>query len=153
MRRWNHWRHWTDDRGSSSLEFVTVGLVLLVPLVYLVIAMAAIQGAALAIEGAARQAARVFVLAPDLARAEASATRALQFALADHGIEATTASMTVTCTPSPANCLARRSFVTVTVDIDVPLPLVPPVIVGDFPLAIPLSATATQQVSRFAGAP
>ena len=78
---------WTDDRGSSSLEFVTVGLVLMVPLVYLVVAMAAIQGAALAIEGAARQAARVFVLAPDLAQAEASAIRALEFALADHGLD------------------------------------------------------------------
>ncbi len=147
------WSRWTDDRGSSSLEFVTVGLVLLVPLVYLVIAMAAIQGAALAIEGAARQAARVFVLAPDLARAEASAARALEFALADHGIKPDTASITVMCAPTPANCLARRSFVTVTVDIEVPVPLVPSVIVGDFPLAIPLSATATQQVSRFAVAP
>ena len=143
---------WTDDRGSSSLEFVTVGLVLMVPLVYLVVAMAAIQGAVLAIEGAARQAARVFVLAPDLAQAEASAIRALEFALADHGIESDAASVTVSCAPTPANCLARRSLVTVTVDIEVALPLVPSVIVGDFPLAIPLSATATQQVSRFAGA-
>jgi len=150
MQRWSRW---TDDRGSSSLEFVTVGLVLMVPLVYLVVAMAAIQGGALAIEGAARQAARVFVLAPDLAQAEASATRALDFALADHGIEPDTASITVTCVPNPANCLDRRSFVTVTVDLEVPLPLVPPVIVAEFPLAVPLSATATQQVSRFAGVP
>lgn len=150
MQRWSRW---TDDRGSSSLEFVTVGLVLMVPLVYLMVTMAAIQGGALAIEGAARQAARVFVLAPDLAQAEASATRALEFALADHGIEAGSASIAVTCSPTPANCLARRSFVTVTVDLEVPLPLVPPVIVGEFPIAVPLSATATQQVSRFAGAP
>jgi len=35
----------------------------------------------------------------------------------------------------------------------VPLPFVPTVIIGDFPLGMPLSATATQQVSRFAGAP
>ena len=41
--------------------------------------------------------------------------------------------------------------VTVTVDLAVPLPLVPPVLQGDFPLAVPLSAESTQQVSRFWG--
>ncbi|HSP76545.1 MAG TPA: hypothetical protein VLO31_10065, partial [Cryobacterium sp.] len=57
------WRAWADraERGSASLEFITAGLILLVPLVYLVLAMAALQGGALAVEGAARQAARVYV--------------------------------------------------------------------------------------------
>jgi hypothetical protein len=52
---------WRDDTGTASLEFITAGLVLLVPLVYLVLTMSAIQGGALAVEGASRQAARVFV--------------------------------------------------------------------------------------------
>ena len=73
---------------------------------------------------------------------------ALRFALADHAITAP-ASISVTCTSSP--CLTRQAFVTVTVDLTVPLPLVPPVLVGDFPLAVPLHATATEQVSRFWG--
>lgn len=139
---------WTDDEGSASLEFVTVGMLLLVPLVYLVVAVSTIQAGAFAVEGAARQAARVFVQAPDAGSAEASAQRALEFALADHGITAP-ASISVTCTSSP--CLTRQAFVTVTVNLTVPLPLVPPVIVGDFPLAVPLQATATEQVSRFWG--
>ena len=141
-------RRWADDEGSASLEFLTVGMLLLVPLVYLVIAVSVIQAAAFAVEGAVRQAARVFVQAPDAAAAEASAQRALQFALADYDITVP-ATLSVTCTKDP--CLTRQEFVTVSVDVSVPLPLVPPAIVGSFPLAVPLHATATEQVSRFWG--
>jgi hypothetical protein len=140
---------WADDSGSASLEFITAGLVLLVPLVYLVLAMSSIQAGSLAIEGAARQASRVFVQSGDVATAQSSAITAVEFALADHGIDPDSASIVVTCTPLPSDCLTRRGFVTVTVGLSVPLPLVPPVLVGDFPMAVPLTATSTQQVSRF----
>lgn len=140
---------WTDERGSASIEFIGAGLVLLVPLIYLVLAMAAIQAGALAVEGAARQAARVFVQSSDAGSAEAAAIRAVEFALADHGLDAQDASVTVTCTATP--CLTRREFVTVRIGLEVPLPLVPPVLQGAFPLAVPLTAEATQQVSRFWG--
>ncbi|WP_309617487.1 hypothetical protein [Salinibacterium sp.] len=140
---------WADDSGSASLEFVTVGLVLLVPLVYLVLAMSSIQAGALAVEGAARQAARVFVQSADLDSARASATRAVEFALADHGIDPDSASIAVSCEPRPSSCLTRQGFVTVTVALSVALPLLPPVLNGDFPVAVPLTGTATQQVSRF----
>lgn len=142
---------WADDSGSASLEFITVGLVLLVPLVYLVLAMSSIQAGALAVEGAARQASRVFVQSSDAGQAQSSAIRAVEFALADHGIDPGSATVTVACAPDPSNCLTRRGFVTVTVALSVALPLVPPVLVGDFPIAVPLSATSTQQVSRFWG--
>ena len=143
-------KRWTDDAGSASLEFVTVGMIMLVPLVYLVLAVASIQAGAFAVEGAARQAARVFVQARDVGAAQASAQRALIFALADHGITEP-ASIAVACRPRPSACLTRQGFVTVSVDLTVPLPLVPPVLIGDFPLAVPLHATATEQVSRFWG--
>lgn len=145
-------RRLTDDDGSASLEFVTVGMILLLPLVYLVLVVAAIQAGALAAEAAARQAARVFVQSADAAGAEASALTAVEFALADHGIDPHSATVAVTCKPQPAACLTRRAFVTVTVDLVVPLPLAPAVLTGGFPLSIPLHATATQQVSRFWGA-
>ena len=141
-------KRWTDDSGSASLEFLTVGLVLLVPLVYLVVAISVIQAAAFAVEGGARQAARVFVQAPDLATAQNSAQRALDFALADHGVTVP-GGISVSCSESP--CLTRRGLVTVTVQLVVPLPLVPPVIGGSIPLTVPLSASATEQVSRFWG--
>jgi len=145
-------RFFATDEGTASLEFVTAGMILLVPLVYLVLVMSAIQAAALATEGAARQAARVFVQAENGVDARASAARAVEFALADYGLDIDDATVKITCAPQPDDCLTRRGFVTVSVTVEVPLPLVPPVLTIDAPLAVPLSATATQQVSRFWGA-
>ncbi|GHD83574.1 hypothetical protein CLV85_2427 [Salinibacterium amurskyense] len=140
-----------SERGSASLEFITVGLVMLVPLVYLVLTMSSIQAGALAAEGAARQAARVFVQAQTLEQANAAASSAVQFALDNHGVDASDAAVTITCAPDPGDCLARKGFVTVQVAIAVDLPLAPPVLTGNFPLQVPLDAAATQQVSQFAG--
>src|SRR5690606_22544854 len=115
------------EDGSASLEFVTVGLLLLVPLVYLALALASIQGGALAVEGAARQAARVFVEAPDEATARSRATAAVAVALADFGLPPQTARLDVGCRPDAGGCLRRGGVVTVTVGALVPLPLLPDV--------------------------
>jgi hypothetical protein len=140
------------EEGSASLEFITAGLILLLPLVYLILTMSAIQGGALAVEGASRQAARVFVQSATVAEGQSSALRAVEFALADYGIDAEQATITITCRPQPADCLTRRGFVTVVVEAGVSLPLVPTALTVDAPLAVPVSSTATQQVSRFWGA-
>jgi hypothetical protein len=145
-------RRWTSDDGSASLEFITAGFVLLLPLVYLVLTMSSIQAGAFAVEGASRQAARVYVQASSIAEANAAASRAVEFALADYGLDTEGVTVTVTCRPNPANCLQRRGFVTVTVSTTVPLPLVPPVLDLDLGLSVPVGSSATQQVSRFAGA-
>ena len=144
-------RRWATDDGSASLEFITAGFVLLLPLVYLVLTMSAIQAGAFAVEGAARQAARVYVQADTIAEANAAAARAVEFALADYGLSTDQVTVTITCRPDPADCLQRRGFVTVTVATTVPLPLVPPVLDIDVALAVPVQSEATQQVSRFAG--
>jgi hypothetical protein len=137
------------DRGSASLEFITTGLILLVPLVYLVLAMSALQGGALAVEGAARQAARVYVQAPNEAIALDRAQRAVDFALADYGLNAGDAHVTVDCAAGGGGCLTRRSPVTVTVRLRVSLPLVPDVLSLGGAASVPLEASATQTVSRF----
>lgn len=141
--------HAPDEQGSASLEFITAGMLLLLPLVYLVLAMSALQGGALAVEGAARQAARVFVQGETVRGATAQAERAVQFALADHGLDSADATIAIHCSPDPSRCLTRLGTVTVDVGISVALPLVPPGLSLDVPLAVPLEATATQQVSRF----
>lgn len=173
MRRWRHWAAnrlapvgttgeqgpsvcgpsacGPNERGSASLEFITVGLILLVPLVYLVLAMAAIQSAAFAVEGAARQAVRVYVQAGNDGEAAERAERAIQFALADAGIDGIEPRVSVTCAPTPDVCLTRLGTVTVEVTITVPLPLMPSVLSLDVPFGVPLQATATEQVSRFWG--
>lgn len=137
------------DDGSASLEFITTGVLLLVPLVYLVVAVASIQGAALAVEGAARQAARVYVQAPSAAMADDRMTHAVEFALADYGLRSADAHVTVSCTPHPDVCLTRNGSVTVTVRVSAPLPLVPDVLDMRSAARVPMQASATQKVSRF----
>ena len=140
------------DEGSAALEFITTGMILLVPLVYLTLAIAAVQGGALAVEGAARQAARVYVQAVDEGAADAAARRAVEVALADHGL-APEYELAVHCSPTPGKCLDRLGSVTVTVGVVVTLPLVPSVLDLRAPLGVPLEATATQRVSRFTADP
>jgi hypothetical protein len=141
----------SSETGSASLEFITVGMILLVPLVYLVLTLAQLQAGAFAVEGAARQAARVYVESSDPDEANEGAGRAIEFALADYGLDSSNTTVSVSCRPLAQTCLTRHGFVTITVESTVALPLVPPILNLDVALAIPLSATATQQVSRFWG--
>jgi len=139
-----------DDSGSASLEFITAGLLLLVPLVYLVLVVSSIQGATLAAEGAARQAARVFVTADSADQAGARAQQAIDFALADFNVPAQRVTVSVSCSDS-TSCLAGDSLVTVSVDVAVPLPFVPTVLGLDQLAVVPVSSHATAHVSRFHG--
>ncbi|HAM26467.1 MAG TPA: hypothetical protein DCP11_07075 [Microbacteriaceae bacterium] len=150
------WKHWTEsgstETGSASLEFITAGLILLVPLVYLVVAISAVQGGALAVEGVARQAARVYVQGADAAEARDRAVRAVEIGLADYGIGRDDAEVRIDCEGGTNGCLTRRSAVTVTVRIRVALPLVPDLLSLRGAASIPLESSATQTVSRFWGA-
>jgi hypothetical protein len=143
----------SDDAGSASLEFIMTGMILLLPIVYLVLTMAAIQAGALAVEGAARQAVRVFVQAGTEDEAESRAARAIEFGLADYGLDDADATVSITCSPHPNECLSRLGTVTVRVSVSVPLPLAPPVLTLDVPVSVPLEAVATERVSRFWSGP
>jgi hypothetical protein len=141
-------RRLAADRGSASLEFLTVGMILLVPLVYLVLAMASIQAAALGVEGAARQAARVAVLQTDGAGA-VSVERTVRVVLADYGVDPGAASVAVDCS---AECDEPGARITVRVSAAVALPLVPQALAASSIGTVRLDGIATQTVSRFAGA-
>ena len=134
------------DAGSASLEFLTVGMILLVPLVYLVLAVASIQAAALGVEGAARQAARVAVLQADDGATEVE--RTVRVVLADYGVDAGAASIAVDCS---AACDQPGTRVTVRVSASVALPLVPQALAASSIGTVQLDGIATHTVSRFAG--
>jgi hypothetical protein len=138
------------EQGSASLEFLTVGMLLLVPLVYLVLALAAIQAGALGVEGAARQAARVAVTGPGPDASEGAVDRAVRVTLADFGIDADAASVTMVC--DRVDCAEPGARVQVTVGARIALPLVPDVLSLTAVGSVPVEASATQTVSRFAGA-
>lgn len=141
------WDKSRSEEGSAALEFITAGMLLLVPVVYLILALSAVQGATLASEGAARHAARVYVQATPGTQATAQAQQAVNVALADFGIPEDKATVSISCSP---NCVSPRSLVTVTVAVDVPLPLVPAVLNLDRRAVVPVSAQASDVVSRFA---
>lgn len=140
------------ESGSAAVEFITAGVILLVPLVYLIVAVSSIQAGALAVEGAARQAARVYVLAPTEAEANERAERAVLFALSDLGVDTAGAGVAVNCSGVSGSCLQRGAIVTVSVQVQIPLPLVPAFLDFDQTASVPLEASASQTVSRFWGA-
>ncbi|MCR8671004.1 hypothetical protein [Agrococcus sp. HG114] len=142
-----------DDRGSASVEFLTVGLILLVPLVYLVLALGQIQHAVLGIEGAARHAARVVAAADGHDEGLAAADRAIRVGIEGAGLEPGAVRVAITCEPVPDACTTPRGTVDVQLDATVPLPLAPPVLRLDTGVGVPVSARATQPVSAFGGAP
>lgn len=140
-----------EEEGSAVVEFLGVTLVLLVPLVYLVLVLGRVEAAAFAVEGAARDAARAYVVADEEA-ADAHAEAAVALALADQGFDAGAArSLRVACSGDP--CLEPGEDVTATVTVRVPLPFVPPLVRDVVPLEVPVSATRTAVVDAFREAP
>lgn len=139
----------SDERGSASLEFLALGLLLLVPLVYLILVLGQLQAAALAADGAARQAARSWVQQTNIGAADAHAARSIAVSAADFGITGDRIAWDRSCL---GDCLTASSRVRVDVRIDVPLPLAPPVLGLDRLARITMTGSATQTVSRFGGA-
>ena len=121
-----------------------------VPLVYLVLTLAVLQGAAFAAEGAARQAARSIALSADDAAGRAAADDAVRVALHDWRVPAGGAAVRVDCRPRPADCTSARGTVAVRVRVTAPLPLLPPGLGLGAPGTVPVEAAAVQRVSMFA---
>lgn len=139
-----------DDDGSAALEFILVGLILLVPIVYLVIALGAIQGQALGVETGARQLARTIAESPDAATADARADRVLDAIVTEYGMDAEAVDISVACaSASPGSCPEAGSLLTVTVRTSVPLPLIPAVFGIDEFARVPVEAASVQKVSRY----
>jgi hypothetical protein len=144
-------RRLTGDDGSAVVEFVTLGVLLLVPVVYLMLTLGRIQAAAFAAEGAAREAGRVFVTADDEVSGIQRIRVAVLLAARDQGfddVDPATA-VTVECSASP--CLRPESRVTVRVELVVVLPGVPAFVDTVVPTRVPVRAESVSVVDRFAG--
>jgi hypothetical protein len=147
-RRWH--RVCRDhDRGSAVVEFLGISLILLIPLVYLVLTLAKVQGASYAVEGAARDATRAYLIAPDEQTAAERAVAVVRVALQDQGIEPDAADLAVVC--SAVACLTPEATITATVTTAVSLPGAPAAL-GE-KLSISVSATSTAIVEPLRAAP
>lgn len=75
-----------EDGGSALIEFVFVAVIVMVPLVYLIVSVAAVQRSQLAVAQAAREAGRAFATADRAADALPRARAAVRIALQDEGL-------------------------------------------------------------------
>jgi Flp pilus assembly protein TadG len=114
-----------DESGTAIIEFVWLAILLLIPMVYIVVAVFDTQRTAYAASAAARSAGRAFVTAPDQHAAYARARAAAELAFRDQGIGGAPLTLRITCTPDPSACLTPGSVVSAQVHSSVALPLMP----------------------------
>jgi Flp pilus assembly protein TadG len=134
-----------SERGTATVEFIWLTILLLVPFVYALIAVFDTQRASFAVSVASRSAARAFLQAADPAAGEHRARVAARVALDDQDVDA---DVVITCEPGPADCLQPGSSVRVVVHTVQPLPLTPSAL-GDQLGGIAVDSTHTESFSTY----
>lgn len=109
-----------SDAGSAIIEVAFLGVLVLIPLVYLLVAVFDVQRSAFALTAAAREAARVYVDASSERAGAGAAATAVDVAALDHGLPPHAVAVDVTCSNRP--CLTPGGSVTVRLQTRVPLP-------------------------------
>lgn len=137
-----------DERGSALVEFSYLGVLLLVPLVYLVMTVFAVQKAAFAVTTATREAGRAFVKDGATGDARGRAELAATLALADQGLDLAPGQLVIACEADP--CLTAGATVHVRLDLAVPLPFVPSLL-GNRAASIAVHGRHEEVVDCFAG--
>ena len=100
-----------SERGDASVEFLGILVVLVIPVLYIVLAIGQVSAGAMAVDAGAREAARI--LAQDSGR-RADAERAVALIVEDFGVDA-----------SCAACASSEGAIEVSVSVRVPLPFLP----------------------------
>lgn len=141
-----------DDAGNAVLEFVVLSAFLLVPLVYIVLAVFQVQGSAYGITEATREAGRAFVEAGSLDDAYRQACTAATVALRNQVGDSfdCTSELQVSCVADGgcATALTPGETIRVRIDLSVGLPFLPRSVFGA-PVAVPLHAVHDEVVDEF----
>jgi Flp pilus assembly protein TadG len=136
------------ERGSALVELSWLGILLLVPMLWIVMSVFQVQRGAFGVSAAARAAGRAYALAPTDAVGRQRAEAVARQALADQGLGDAPLTVRVTCTPYPANCHQGTSVITVRIASRVELPFLPEVLGGGAP-TFALDATHTVPIGQF----
>ena len=134
-----------SEGGSATVEFVWLTILLLLPFVYVLIAVFDTQRASYAVSAASRSAARAYLQATDPAAGEQQARVAARVALDHQGVDA---DVVISCEPGPADCLRPGSSVRVIVHTVQPLPLTPSAL-GDRIGGIAVDSTHTESFGTY----
>lgn len=135
------------ERGAATVEFVWLTILLLVPFLYILVAVFDTQRASYAVAAASRSAARAYLQADDPGTGEHRARAAARVALHDQDVDA---DVVITCEPSPAECLQPGSSVRVVVHTVQPLPLTPSAL-GDQLGGVAVDSTHTEPFGSYRG--
>lgn len=141
----------TGDRGSAIVEFIGIGIGMLVPIVYVLLAASGVQSGVFASTQAVREAGRAFVSSATPEEAHLRATAAARMAFEDHAITLPADALTVTCLGGP--CLTPGTDVIVDVRWKVALPWLPEGIAGSAPSLVPIHARHRVPVDEYRGVP
>lgn len=135
------------DAGNAILEFVCLALLLMVPLVYVLLTVFRVQGAAYAVSGAAREAGRVYVATEPAEEASARAVTAASLVMSDAGLSLDPDQLNLACSDDP--CRTPGGTVDVTIDYAVALPFLPRFLNGGAPASVRVSGRHLEVVDRF----
>jgi hypothetical protein len=138
------------ESGNAIVEFLFLGVLLMVPLVYVVLAVFTVQRAAYGVTAAAREAGRAYATAADDSAGYARAEAAAEVALVDHGLHLQPGQLAIECDSSP--CLTPGGTIDVSVDMDVSLPFLPRVFHGRAPASIGVNGHHVAHVDDYRGA-
>jgi hypothetical protein len=130
------------------VELSWLGIMLVLPVLWIVMSVFEVQRGAFGVSAAARAAARAYALAPDDATGLVRARTAVRIALDDQGVDGVAPEVRVRCTPYPADCHQGTSVITVSVHSRVVLPLMPSALGSDRP-SFALEATQTVPIGEF----
>ena len=131
------------ERGAAVIEFLVLGVGLLIPLAYIGVAAAGVQAAVFASTQAVREAGRAFSSSVTVVEGRERAVAAARLSFADHGLDLPAGALRVTC--PEAACLTPGSTVVVELDWEAPLP--------GGPASIPVHAIHTVPIDDFRGIP
>lgn len=141
-----------SDAGNAVLEFVVLSAFLMVPLIYIIVAVLRVQASAYGVTEATREAGRAFVEATTLPDAYQQACAAAVVALQNQG------SVTFDCaTQLKVSCVADTGcaaglvpgeIIRVEIDATVGLPMLPAAVFGQ-PIAVPVHGLHDEVVDEF----
>lgn len=139
-------RRRAGEDGTALVEVVWLGVLLLVPVLWIVLSVFEVQRGAFAVTSAARSAARAYALAETDTAGQDRAREAIRQALADQGGDDRGFTFDVSC--GGGDCHTAGAVITVRVWSGVELPLLPGILGGDSP-SFRLDSTHTVPIGQF----
>ena len=111
------------DQGSAIVEFVALGVLLLIPVIYLVVTVSRVQAGSFAVVAASEQAGQAISVMESDSFNQAAVHEIAAVAALDHGFDTQDLALEVSC--SDGSCTSPGAVATIHARLTVSLPAVP----------------------------